>query len=157
VQVVGEWVLGGEDVRAGADVGVLAAGGLNEFLDRPAGVGPDVVGDGQCGEHDRKLGVDGFALVVIDRPGFQVVLGHSDALLDVPELVGADHEIRCRVGGVGDVALPAGQRACFAFEFAVHGLVGTGQGDEPVAWPRTASLQRKHSEQYPTHGGRLRS
>jgi hypothetical protein len=32
------------------------------------------------------VGLDGFTDVVIDRPCLQVVLGHPEALLDVPQL-----------------------------------------------------------------------
>ena len=68
----------------------------------------DPVADGQRGEHDGQVGFDGVACVVVDRSGLQVVLGHPEALLDVPELVvGADHELRGLVGEVGGVALPA--------------------------------------------------
>src|SRR5665213_3869172 len=97
-------------MRAGADGdGAVAAVVLNELLDRPAGLFLDVVGDGQGGEHDRQVGLDGFAFVVVDRSGAQVVFGHPERFLDVPQLVvGADHELRGRGGDVGDVALPAG-------------------------------------------------
>ena len=45
--------------------------------------------------------------VVVDRPGPQVTVGHSEALLDLPQLVvGAEHIVRGRgVVQVGDVAL----------------------------------------------------
>ena len=56
----------------------IAAGGLDEFPDGPAGGLLDPAADGQGGEHDRQVRVDGFALVVVDRPGLQVVLGHPE-------------------------------------------------------------------------------
>ena len=54
----------------------------------------------------RQVGLDGFAFVVVDRPGLQVVLGHAEALLDAPQLVvGVDDELRGLAGEVGGVAL----------------------------------------------------
>ena len=68
--VVGQGVFGGQGVAAGVDLdGAVAAEGADEFLDRPAGPGLDAVGDRQRGEHDGEVGVDGFAFVVVDRPG----------------------------------------------------------------------------------------
>ena len=59
----------GEEVSAGADLDrAVAAGGANEFLDRPAGAVLDEPGDGQRGEHDGEVGFDGVAFVVVDRP-----------------------------------------------------------------------------------------
>ena len=70
-----EWVFGGEDVLAGADLdGAVAAGGADELLDGPAGAALDEPGDGQGGEDDREVGLDGVPLAVVDRPGPQVVL-----------------------------------------------------------------------------------
>ena len=46
-----------------------------------------MVDDGQGDDDDAEVRVDGFAWVVVDRSGLQVVLGHPQALLDVPELV----------------------------------------------------------------------
>ena len=37
-------------------------------------------------------------------------------------VVAADHELRGRIGDVGDVALPTGHRAGLGLEVAVHGL-----------------------------------
>jgi hypothetical protein len=51
-------------------------------------------------------------------------------------LVGADHELRGRVGQVGDVALDPGQRAGLGFQGAVDGFVGADERDEPVALDR---------------------
>jgi hypothetical protein len=76
--------------------------------------------------------------VVVDRPGAQVVLGHAEALLDAPELVvGADHELRARVGDVGDVALPAGQRAGLsaARSAGVSRSCRCRSGSSPIAPP----------------------
>jgi hypothetical protein len=73
------------------------------------------LGDGEGGEHDGEVGFDRFAFVVVDRSGLQVVLGHAEAFLDAPRLVvGVDHELGRRPVDVGDVALPAGQRAALA-------------------------------------------
>ena len=90
-------------VRLGSD-GAVAARGADEFLDAPTGLVLDPVADSQGGEDDVEVRLDGFAGVVVDRPGLQVVLGHPEALLDPPELVvGVDDE-RCglivQVGGV---------------------------------------------------------
>src|ERR1700722_364907 len=74
-QVGLERVLGGDDVLADADLdGAVAAGRADEPLDRPAGALLDEPGDGQGGEHDGEVGLDGVALAVVDRPGPQVVL-----------------------------------------------------------------------------------
>ena len=55
----------------------------------------DPVADSQRGEHDVEVRLDGLAFVVVDRSGLQVVFGHSEALLDLPELVvGVDDELR---------------------------------------------------------------
>ena len=52
-------------MAAGADGdGAVAAGGLDEPLDGPAGVGLDLVGDGEGGEYDGEVGLDRFAFVV---------------------------------------------------------------------------------------------
>ena len=82
-------------VTSGLDLdGAVAAGGLDEFPDGPAGLCLDPAADGKGGEHDGEVGFDGVALAVVDRPGLQVVLGHPEALLDLEELVvGADHEL----------------------------------------------------------------
>src|ERR1700729_3369532 len=70
-----ERVFGGEDVLAGADLhGAVAAGGADELLEGPAGAALDEPGDGQGGEDDRQVGLDGIPLAVVDRPGPQVVL-----------------------------------------------------------------------------------
>jgi hypothetical protein len=48
------------------------------------------------------VGVDRFAFVVADRSGLQFMFGHSEALLDAPQLVaGADDELRGLSGEVG--------------------------------------------------------
>jgi hypothetical protein len=38
--------------------------------------------DGERGEHDAQVRVDGFALVVVDRPCGEVVFGHPKRCLD---------------------------------------------------------------------------
>ena len=99
----GQGVGGGDDVVAGLDLdGAVAAGGVDELADRPAGLVLDPAADGQGGEHDGQVGFDGVALVVVDRPGLQVVLGHAERLLDLEQpVVGADHELRGDRGAVG--------------------------------------------------------
>src|ERR1700722_19901917 len=94
-EVVGERVGGGDDVGAGLNFyGAVAAGGLDEFADGPAGLVFDPAADGQGGEDDGEMGFDGVAFAVVDGPGLEVVLGHAERFLDLPELVvGADHEL----------------------------------------------------------------
>jgi hypothetical protein len=120
-------------VTAGVDLdGAVATQGADEFLDCLAGPALDPVGDGQGGEHDGEVGVDGFAFVVIDRPGSQVVFGHPVCVLDAPQLVvGADHPGRVGVE-VGDVGLPTGQGSGFGLEVAVDAAGAAVDGDEPV-------------------------
>lgn len=66
----------------------------------------DPVRDDQGSEHGREVGVDRFAFVVVDRSGLQVVFGHSEALLDAPQLVvGADDELRGLSGEVGGATM----------------------------------------------------
>jgi hypothetical protein len=90
----------------------------------------DPSGHGQRGEHDRQVRLDRLALVMVDRHGAQVVLGHPERLLDLEQpMVGVDDELGGCVGQVCDVALQAGQAACPRRQ----GLVGAGQLDEPVA------------------------
>src|SRR5215204_600584 len=68
--VVVEGCAGVEDVVAGLDGdAAVAAQGLHEFLDRPAGLAFEPVADGEGGHHDCEVGLDGVALVVVDRPG----------------------------------------------------------------------------------------
>jgi len=82
--------LGGEELVAGADLnGAVAAGGADEALDRPAGPAFDVVGDREGGEHDRQMGIDRVALVVVDRPRAQVVLRSPRPAAPTPRPVGA--------------------------------------------------------------------
>lgn len=66
----------------------------------------DPVGDGQR-RHTRWSGAPPWIRVgAVDRPGLQVVFGHAETLLDVPQLVvGVDDELRCCGGEVGGVAL----------------------------------------------------
>jgi hypothetical protein len=123
---------------AGADLdGAVAAGGADEPSDGPAGAVFDQAGDREGGEDDGQVRVDRLAFVVVDRPGGQVVFGYPERLLDVVEpVVGVEHELRRRVGDVRDVALEAGQGAGFGFQFAVDGLGGAGEPDEPVPFDR---------------------
>lgn len=56
---IGECVGGGDDVRVGLDLdGPVAAGGLDELADRPAGLALDPAADCQGGENDRKVTLD---------------------------------------------------------------------------------------------------
>lgn len=55
------WVLGGEDLPAGAD-----PRGAHEVADRPAGAGLDRLADHHRGEHDAQVGFDGFTFLVVD-------------------------------------------------------------------------------------------
>ena len=143
-EVVGEGVGGGDGLPSGLDLdGAVAAGGLDEFPDRPAGLCFDPAADGEGGEHDRQVGLDGVALAVVDRPGLQVGLRHAEALLDLEEpVVGADHEVRgdrraVRAGReVGDVALDPGQVPGLRLQLAVDALGRAVEGDEPVPLDR---------------------
>ena len=67
---------------AGLDLDrAVAPCGPHELLDGLTGGGLNVAGYGEGGEHDGQVGLDRFALVVVDRSGTQVVLGHPEALL----------------------------------------------------------------------------
>src|SRR3954469_7666809 len=78
-EVVGKGVGGCDGVGAGLDLdGAVAAGGADELLDGPSGRVLDEAGDRQGGEHDREVGLDRVTLVVVDRSGGQVVLGHPE-------------------------------------------------------------------------------
>lgn len=60
--VVGQGLLAGDGLGTGVEGDLaVAAEGLHEPFDGPAGTGLDPVGHGQCGEHDGEVGVDGFA------------------------------------------------------------------------------------------------
>lgn len=93
--VFGYGLFCGEGVVAGVDLdGAVAAEGLDESADGPAGEVLDALGHGEGGEHDGEVGVDGFPFPGIDRAGFQVVFGHPEGVLDVPQLVvGVNHEL----------------------------------------------------------------
>jgi hypothetical protein len=97
---------GGDGVLAGLDLdGAVAAGGLDELADGPAGLVLDPAADRQGGEHDGQVGFDRVAQVVVNRAGLQVVLRHAERLLDVPELVvAADHELGGHGRAVGQAA-----------------------------------------------------
>jgi hypothetical protein len=88
------------------------------------------VTDRQHGEHDRQVGLDGFAFVVVDGPGLQVVFGHAEALVDAPQLVvGVDDQRGADVGEIGGVAPARGQAAVFGLQVAVDAL---GRSDAPT-------------------------
>jgi hypothetical protein len=98
------------------------------------------VTDGQGGEHDGQVSVDGLAFVVVDRSGLQVVFGHAEALLNAPQLViGVDHELWGHGGEVGGVALEPGQPAGFGLQIAVdtRGAAGLGFGDRSFSLSET--------------------
>ena len=117
--------------------GAVAACGADEFLDAPTGLVLDPVADGQGGEHDAQVGLDGVAGVVVDRAGLQVVLGHPEALLDAPQLVvGVDDELGGLADEVGGVALPPGQGAGLGLQLPVDALGGAGELDVAVAFDR---------------------
>jgi hypothetical protein len=83
------------------------------------------------------VGLDGFVFVVIDRPGPEVVLRHAEGVLDPPQVVvGADHPGRVRVDDVGDVRLPASQRAGLRLKVPIDRRGATGEGDKPVPFDR---------------------
>ena len=78
-EVVGERVGGGDGLLSGLDLnGAVAAGGLDEFPDRPAGLRLDPPADGEGGEDDGEVGLDGVALAVVDGPGLQVAFRHAE-------------------------------------------------------------------------------
>jgi peptidoglycan/LPS O-acetylase OafA/YrhL len=69
--------------------------------------------------------------------GLQVVLGHSEALLDAPQLVvGPDDELRCLFDEVGGVALQPGQTTDLGLQLTVDALGGAGELGESVAFDR---------------------
>ena len=61
--------------------GAVAAGGLDEFADGPAGLVLDPAADRHGGEDDGQVGFDGVALVVVDGPGLEVAFGHPEGFL----------------------------------------------------------------------------
>jgi hypothetical protein len=131
-------------VGAGLDFdGAVAAGVADEFLDRPAGTVFDPAADGQGGERDGQVGFDGVALVVVDRPGLQVVFGHAKRLLDLEQpVVGVDHELgrhrgAVRAGGeAGDIALQPGQGSGLGLQRPVYRPGAAGELYEPFAFDR---------------------
>jgi hypothetical protein len=79
-EVGGEGIGGGDGMPSGLDLeGAVSAGGLGEFADGPAGLVLDPAADRQGREDDGQVGLDRVALVVVDGPGLQVVLGHTEA------------------------------------------------------------------------------
>ena len=61
VQVLGDGVGRGDCVVAGLDLDrAVTAGGLDEFLDAPAGLVLDPARDGERGEHNAQVRVDGL-------------------------------------------------------------------------------------------------
>jgi hypothetical protein len=87
--------------------------------------------------------LDRLALVVEDRPGGQVALGHPEGLLDLEQLVvGADHELGIHLDQVRDVAFPAGQGSSLGLEVPVHALGRAGELDEPVPLHRDLAGDR---------------
>jgi hypothetical protein len=82
-EVVEERVGGGDDVVAGPELdGAVTPGGLHEPADEPSGLVLDPAADSQDGQDDGQVRLDRVPLAVVDRPGLQVALGHSEALFD---------------------------------------------------------------------------
>lgn len=52
----------------------VAACGLDELADRPAGALLDEAADGQGGKHDGQVRFNRVACAVVDRPGLKIVL-----------------------------------------------------------------------------------
>ena len=72
-EVVRGGVGGGYGLLSGLDLDLaVAAGGLDELPDRPAGSRLDPAAGSEGSEHDVQVGVDGVALAVVDGPGLQV-------------------------------------------------------------------------------------
>jgi hypothetical protein len=114
----------------------VAAVGADEFLDAPAGLDLDVVAHGQC-DDDAEVRLNGFAQVVVDRAGSQVVLGHSEGLLDVPQLVTRiDHELWGGCDEVGGLSLPSGQGTGRGLQLPIHALRRTRELDVAVPFDR---------------------
>jgi len=66
-EVGGQGVGGGDGVRPGLDLnGAIAAGGLDELADGPAGLVLDPPADRQGGEDDGQVRLDRVAQVVVD-------------------------------------------------------------------------------------------
>jgi hypothetical protein len=66
-------------MQAGLDLDrAIAAGCFHELADGPAGVLLDPAADGQGGEDDGEMSLDGVAQVVLDGPGLQVAFGHPE-------------------------------------------------------------------------------
>jgi hypothetical protein len=75
--------------------GAVAPSGSDEFLDAPTGLVLDPVRYGHGCEHHTEVGFDRVAGAVVDRAGLEIVLGHSEGLLDAPQLVvSIDDELR---------------------------------------------------------------
>jgi hypothetical protein len=82
-EVAGEGISGDNSVWAGLDLdGAVAAGGLDELADGPAGLVLDPPADRERREHDGQVRFDRVPGAVVDGPGLQVALGHPEALLD---------------------------------------------------------------------------
>ena len=134
---VGGQGVGGDGVRPGLDCdGPVAAGGLDELADGPAGLALDPAADCQCREDDGHVRLDRVAQMVVDGPGLQVAFGHPEGFLDLEQLVvGADDELRGHgrpvraYGEVGDVSLQPGQVPCLRFELAVDALDRAVEGE----------------------------
>ena len=146
----GELGLGGEAVAVDVDGDLLK---WSEFADESLDAHPggllQVAGDGQGGHHDGQVGLDRVAGAVEDRAGSQVVLGHAERLLHVPQLVvGGDHLVGPHDAGgdVAHVALQArhapGAGQCGLVDHLVAPVGGgrTGSpwgasGRRPPPWP----------------------
>jgi hypothetical protein len=83
------------------------AGGAHEFLDAPSGSVFDQVADGQGGERDRQVGIDGFASVVVSRAVLQVVFGRAEGSAPCAKAgVCVYDELRVGAGEAGGASVP---------------------------------------------------
>jgi hypothetical protein len=136
---------GGDGVATGLDLDrAVAAGGADELLI----VHPVVSSIQRLPARLRTLWSGGprWPLVVVDRAGLQVVLGHPERLLNLEQpVVGVDDELgghRCAVGTcleVGDIAFQPGESAGLRFECPVDAPGPAGQLDDrlrPYGCPR---------------------
>ena len=61
--------------------------GADDAFDADPGGVLDAVGYGRRGYHYGQVSPGSLTLVVVDRPGLQVVLAHPEGRLDVPQFV----------------------------------------------------------------------
>lgn len=87
----------------------------------------------QGGERDGQVRFDRITGPVVDRAGCQVVLGHAEGLLDLPQVVVVRHDLvgghhRCR--HVGDVALEPDEPPCSGQAGLIEEALIAGESDE---------------------------